>query len=82
MVGLPSSDDGRGPLPRETKDHIFRFVGRLDLPVGNFKNPSGLDLSHFVSVPSVINYVMATPTEKLVFPGRLVAPTTAGVIAR
>ena len=30
----------------------------------------------------LINYVMATPTEKLVFPGRLVAPTTAGVIAR
>ena len=57
-------------------------MGRLDLPVEDLKNPSGLNLSHFVSVPSVINYVMSTPTDKLVFPGRLVAPATAGAIAR
>ena len=69
-------------LPKPATDHIFRFVGRFDLPMHDLKDPGGLELRHKASVHNIISYVESSPVEGLAFPGRLINPATAGRIYR
>jgi len=53
----------------------------MDLPVLDLRNP-GLEVSSFISVRSVIDYVETTPSDDLSWPGQLFFSATTGTISR
>ena len=69
-------------LPKLAIDHIFRFVGRFDLPMHDLKDPGGLELRHKTPIHNAISYVESSPVEELAFPGRLMNPAVAGRVYR
>ena len=82
VVPDASSICQRPPLPRTTIDQIFRYIGPLDFPDVDLRNPGGLDPSEFMSVRTVVNHIATTPVKDLKFPGRCLSPWEAGEIHR